>query len=108
MMSIISISRGMYFNDFEVGQRIISASRTVTESDITTFAGLSGDYNQIHTDAEFCKNTPFGQRVAHGILGIAIASGLAMRTGVLEGTVLAFREINEWKFINYEKKLIEK
>jgi acyl dehydratase len=88
----------MYFNDFEVGQRIISASRTVTESDITTFAGLSGDYNQIHTDAEFCKNTPFGQRVAHGILGIAIASGLAMRTGVLEGTVLAFREINEWKF----------
>jgi acyl dehydratase len=88
----------MFFEEFSVGQHIISTARTVTESDVVTFAGLSGDYNQIHTDAEFSKNTPFGKRVAHGLLGIAIASGLAMRTGVLEGTVLAFREINEWKF----------
>lgn len=98
MSILISLSRGLYFEEFEVGQRIISTGRTVTENDIVTFAGLSGDYNQIHTDSEFSKNTPFGQRVAHGLLGISIASGLAMRTGVLEGTVLAFREINEWKF----------
>ncbi len=77
----------------------MSAGRTITESDIVTFAGLSGDYNQIHTDAEFSKATPFGQRVAHGLLGLSIASGLAMRTGVLEGTVMAFREINAWKFV---------
>jgi len=89
----------MYFEEFEAGQKIISAGRTVTESDIVTFAGLSGDYTQIHTDAEFSKNTPFGQRVAHGLLGMAIASGLAAQTGVLEGTVLAFREIVEWKFV---------
>jgi acyl dehydratase len=98
MSTLISLSRGLYFEEFEVDQRIISTGRTVTENDIVTFAGLSGDYNQIHTDSEFSKNTPFGQRVAHGLLGISIASGLAMRTGVLEGTVLAFREINEWKF----------
>jgi 3-hydroxybutyryl-CoA dehydratase len=98
MSTLLSVSRGMFFEEFSVGQHIISTARTVTESDVVTFAGLSGDYNQIHTDAEFSKNTPFGQRVAHGLLGIAIASGLAMRTGVLEGTVLAFREINEWKF----------
>jgi len=98
MSTLLSVSRGMFFEEFSIGQHIISTARTVTESDIVTFAGLSGDYNQIHTDAEFSKNTPFGQRVAHGLLGIAIASGLAMRTGVLEGTVLAFREINEWKF----------
>lgn len=91
MSILISLSRGLYFEEFEVGQRIISTGRTVTENDIVTFAGLSGDYNQIHTDSEFSKNTPFGQRVAHGLLGISIASGLAMRTGVLEGTVLAFR-----------------
>lgn len=91
--------RGLYFEEFEVGQKIVTSARTVTESDVVTFAGLSGDYNQIHTDAEFSKNTPFGQRVAHGLLGLSIASGLAMRTGVLEGTVLAFREINEWKFV---------
>jgi len=97
MSTLITASRGMYFEEFQVGQHMISTGRTVTESDIVTFAGLSGDYNQIHTDAEFSKSTPFGQRVAHGLLGIAIASGLVMRTGVLEGTVLAFREINEWK-----------
>jgi acyl dehydratase len=98
MSTLLPASRGLYFEEFQVGQQIISTARTVTESDVVTFAGLSGDYNQIHTDAEFTKNTPFGKRVAHGLLGIAIASGLAMRTGVLEGTVLAFREINEWKF----------
>lgn len=98
MSTLLSVSRGMFFEEFSVGQHIISTARTVTESDVVAFAGLSGDYNQIHTDAEFSKNTPFGKRVAHGLLGIAIASGLAMRTGVLEGTVLAFREINEWKF----------
>lgn len=98
MSTLISASRGLYFEEFQVGQHIISTARTVTESDVVTFAGLSGDYNQIHTDAEFSKNTPFGQRVTHGLLGIAIASGLTMRTGILEGTVLAFREINVWKF----------
>ena len=90
---------GLYFEEFEVGQKILTVGRTVAESDIFTFAGFSGDYNQIHTDAEFAKGIPFGQRVAHGLLGLSIASGLAMRTGVLEGTVIAFREINSWKFI---------
>lgn len=89
---------GLYFEEFIVGQKIVTVGRTIAESDIFTFAGLSGDFNQIHTDAEFAKTTPFGQRVAHGLLGVAITSGLAMRTGVLEGTVIAFREINEWKF----------
>ena len=78
----------------------MTVGRTVAESDIFTFAGFSGDYNQIHTDAEFSKDAPFGQRVAHGLLGLSIASGLIMRTGILEGTVIAFREINNWKFIN--------
>ncbi len=90
---------GLYFEEFQVGQKIVTAGRTIAESDIMEFAGLSGDYNQIHTDAEFSKTTPFGQRVAHGLLGLSIASGLAMRTGVLEGTVIAFREINQWKFV---------
>jgi 3-hydroxybutyryl-CoA dehydratase len=90
--------RGMYFEEFEVGQRVISPGRTVTEADIAAFAGLSGDFNSIHTDAVYAQGSPFGQRVAHGLLGLAIASGLAVRTGIMEGTVLAFREIAEWKF----------
>ena len=91
-------NRGRYFEEFAVGQTYTSVGRTITEHDVMTFAGLSGDYNQIHTDAEFAKLTPYGQRIAHGLLGLAIASGLAMRTGILEGTVLAFREIEAWKF----------
>lgn len=93
------INRGKYFEEFEVGMSFISPGRTVTESDIVSFAGLSGDYTQIHTNAEYSKSTPFEKRVAHGLLCLAIASGLAVRTGVLEGTVIAFREISEWKFV---------
>jgi acyl dehydratase len=89
----------MYFEEFVVGQKITSVGRTVTEGDIMSFAGLTGDYNQIHTDAAFAASTQFGQRIAHGLLGLSIGVGLLMRTGVLEGTVLAFREIVEWKFI---------
>ena len=97
-METYSTQRGLYFEQFEPGLRVLAAARTITEGDIVTFAGLSGDYNQIHTDVEFSKSTPFGQRVAHGLLVLSVASGLAMRSGVLEGTVIAFREINNWKF----------
>jgi acyl dehydratase len=110
------LRHGLYFEEFSVGMEISSPGRTVTESDIVGFAGISGDFNQIHTDATYSASSPFGQRVAHGLLGLAIASGLAVRTGVLEGTVLAFREIDEWKFtrpvfigdtIHVELKVIE-
>lgn len=92
--------RGLYLEEFIVGQRIETAGRTITEADVVTFAGLSGDYNQLHTDAVFARSTPFGQRIAHGLLGLSIALGLVVQTGVMEGTVLAFREIREWKFIH--------
>jgi 3-hydroxybutyryl-CoA dehydratase len=90
---------GLYFEEFNVGQKIVTEKRTVTENDIMAFAALSGDDNRIHTDPEFSKTMPFGRQVAHGILGLAIASGLAWQTGILDGTVIAFREINEWKFV---------
>jgi len=93
------LQRGLYFEEFQIGQKITSVGRTITESDIVWFAGLTGDFNQIHTDCEFSKTTPFGQRIAHGLLCLSIGMGLATRTGFIEGTVLAFREITEWKFI---------
>ena len=98
-MTLSYQTRGYYFEDFEVGQQFMSSARTITETDIVRFAGLSGDYNQIHCDAEFAKSTPFGQRISHGLLIVSIASGLVMQSGLLEGTVLAFREIENWKFI---------
>ena len=92
--------RGMYLEEFEVGQQITTAGRTITEADVVAFAGLTGDYNQIHTDVEFAKGTPYGQRIAHGLLGLSIGLGLLTQTGMMEGTVLAFREIGNWKFIH--------
>ena len=90
---------GLYFEEFTVGQKIITGDRTVSEQDIMSFADLTGDNNRIHTDAEFSKAGPFGQRIAHGLLGLSIAMGLAWKTGILEGTVIAFREVGQWKFI---------
>ena len=90
---------GLYFEEFSVGQKLVTEKRTVTENDIMTFAALTGDDNRIHTDAEFSKTTVFGRQVAHGLLGLSIASGLAWQTGILDGTVIAFREVNEWKFV---------
>lgn len=98
-MSPLPASHGMYFEEFEVGQKITTMGRTISEADIFNFAGLSGDYNPIHTDAEFSKTIPFGQRIAHGLLGVSVASGLAYRTGILEGTTIAFREIKDWRFV---------
>lgn len=89
--------RGRYFEEFEVGQTLVTAGRTITETDIVNFAGVTGDYNQIHVDAEYAAGQMFGQRIAHGLLVLSIAVGLAVQTGLIEQTVLAFREL-EWKF----------
>jgi len=86
-------TRGMYFEEFEVGHEVVSVGRTITETDVVTFAGLSGDYTQLHTDEEYSKGTLFGKRVAHGVLVLSIATGLAVRLGFIEGTALAFREL---------------
>jgi acyl dehydratase len=90
-------SGGLFFDEFEVGDSTDSVGRTITESDIVNFAALSGDWNLIHTDAEYCKDQMYGQRMAHGLLVLSIASGLAMRLGFMDDTVVAFRGI-EWKF----------
>src|SRR2546425_10728636 len=68
-----------FFEDIQVGEEYESPGRTVTEADIVLFAGLSGDYNVLHTDAEFMKASTFGERIAHGLLGLAIQSGLLTR-----------------------------
>ena len=98
MAATENMRRGLYFEEFEIGHRVVSPARTITETDVVNFAGISGDWNSIHTDAEYAKSTPFEQRVAHGLLIMAVISGLAVRTSVMEGTVLTFREIESWKF----------
>ena len=98
-MSTRSLARsgGLYFDEFTIGDVAESVGRTVTEADVVNFAALSGDWNLIHTDAEYSKAQMFGQRVAHGLLVLSIASGLAVRLGFMEDTIVAFRGL-EWKF----------
>jgi acyl dehydratase len=88
---------GLYYEDIEVGQKMVTRGRTITESDIVQFAALTGDYNPMHTDAEYMKKSQFGQRVAHGMLSLSYAVGQAYQLGFMERTVVAFRGL-EMKF----------
>jgi acyl dehydratase len=85
-----------FFDDIAVGEEFESPGRTVTETDIVLFAGLSGDYNVLHTDAEFMKQSIFGERIAHGLLGLAIQAGLFTRATQAFAT-MAFLGLR-WKF----------
>jgi len=70
-----------YANDYKIGEKFISPARTVTEADIVLFAAVSGDWHPIHTDLEYAKKTVFGERIAHGLLGLVVGSGLGFRLG---------------------------
>lgn len=84
--------KSLTFDELEPGQVFTTRGRTVTEADVVAFAGLSGDYTTIHLDEEAAKASPFGTRVAHGFLGLSLASGLLTQLGVTEDTALALLE----------------
>ena len=86
-----------YFDDIRLGEEYVSPGRTVTEADIVIFAGLSGDYNVLHTDAEYMKTSIFGERIAHGLLGLSISSGLGSRAIVRPFATIAFLGLR-WRF----------
>lgn len=86
----------LFVDDLQEGQQWLSLGRTITEADIVNFAGLSGDFNPIHVDHEFCRTTPFGRPIAHGLLGLAISSGLSLATPPMR--TVAFLGLKEWHF----------
>lgn len=91
----------VYFETLTIGDKFKTAGRTVTESDIVSFAGLSGDYNALHTDAEYAATTPHGERIAHGLLVLSIVSGLSTRLPVMkamERTILGLANLQcRWR-----------
>lgn len=92
----------LYFEDFKIGTSFTSSSRTITEADIVNFEGLSGDYNALHVDAEYAKNSIYGERIAHGLLGLAVSSGLFTRTDLnrrMSPSLLALLGIQSWRFL---------
>jgi acyl dehydratase len=92
------MSGGLWFEDAPLGLSYTTPARTITEADLVAFSGLSGDYNALHTDAEYMKASPFGERIAHGALILSIVTGLRARTGLFDGTIIAFAEIRSWRF----------
>ncbi|GAB7538300.1 MaoC/PaaZ C-terminal domain-containing protein [Burkholderia sp. 22PA0099] len=90
---------GYRFDDLYVGMTFRSPGRTITDADLVGFAGLTGDFSELHTSDVYAKHSQFGRRVAHGMLGLAYAHGLMWaRTGELRETAIAFLGINDWKF----------
>lgn len=83
----------MYFEDFEVGQKYFTKGRTITETDLILFSGVSGVYSPLHLDEEYCKNTIFKRRIAHGPLILAISNGLVGMLGLYEDSLIALLEI---------------
>lgn len=93
------MSRGKYYEDFEIGEEHESPGRTITEADLVLYAGLSGDYNQLHTDEEYCKRIGvFGKRIVHGLFALTLVEGLKSRLGHFESTSLASMEW-KWRFL---------
>jgi acyl dehydratase len=88
---------GRLFGEFKTGQRFETPGRTITEADIVAFAGLTGDYNPVHTDETFAADTDFGGRIAHGPMGIGLVFGLASRLDLIDGTVIALLGVT-WEF----------
>ena len=90
---------GKHFEDFEIGEESVTAGRTVTETDIVNFAGITGDWNEIHTNKELASRGPFKQRIAHGALVFSIATGLSVRMGQTADTVIAFYGLDRLRFV---------
>ena len=91
---------GYAYADLHVGMSFRSPGRTITDADIVAFAGLTGDYSELHTSDVYAKSSQFGRRVAHGMLGLAYAHGLMWpRTGELRETAVAFLGIADWRFV---------
>ncbi len=92
--------RGLYYEDFEVGREFTTSARTVTQTDIVNFSCLSGDFNGVHADFEYCKTTPFGEPIAHGPLVLAIMGGLSYATGINDGTLLTLLQMDAWRMLS--------
>ena len=98
-MSIETKPRGKYFEDFEIGEEMVTPARTITSTDIVNFACLTGDFNEVHTNFEYCKTTAFGEPVAHGPLVYGIMGGLQYASGVNDGTLLGLLQIDGWRML---------
>jgi acyl dehydratase len=88
-----------FFEDYKLGETVTSRTRTITEADIVNFAGLSGDFHELHMSEEFARSGPFGRRIAHGALIFSISTGLTIQMGPNEN-IIAFYGVDKLRFTN--------
>lgn len=107
----------MWFEDAQLGVRFTTGARTVTEADLVNFSGVSGDFNELHTNADAMQGSQFGARIAHGALILSMVTGLRSQTRLFEGSIVAFAEIRSWRFqapvfigdtIHVENEIVER
>jgi len=91
------MATGKYYEDWAVGETYPTPRRTITQTDIISFAQLSGDFNPPHVDFEFCKQQPYGEIIAHGPLIYAVTGGLICQSGMNAGTIVALLGVDEWR-----------
>lgn len=91
---------GKYFEEFENGQTFETRSRTITEADVTNFAGLSGDFSEVHVSEEYARDTIYGTRIAQGTLVFSVGLGLTTSLGYTEGTLVGLYGVNNLRFPN--------
>src|ERR671936_2225038 len=106
-----------FYDDYQLDETFQTKGRTITEADIVAFAGLSGDFVELHMNEEYARRGPFGQRIAHGALIFSISTGLTVQMGHTNDTVIAFYGVDKLRFtkpvfigdtIHVSKKVIEK
>lgn len=91
--------KSLYYEDFGDGLTFDSPGRTVTETDLSLFCMLSGDWHPLHSDEEYAKTTQFGRRVVGGVFGIALVTGAMSRWGIFEDSVVAMLSVDQWQFL---------
>lgn len=98
MSSSTSRAEAVFFDDLRVGDVVTTRRRTITEADVSTFANWSWDVNPVHTDDVASLGTPYGERVAHGLIGPCLAMGLLSRLDIFEDASYAFLGVDSWSF----------
>jgi len=91
------MSERLHFEDLQIGACWTSLARTITETDVVNFAGMTGDYDPLHVDHEYARQTPFGKPIAHGLLGLSLVAGLASQCPAVR--TVAFVKIDKWEFL---------
>ena len=88
-----------YYDDFQIGDKIATRARTVTEADVVNFATLTGDFHPLHVDAEYARKGPYGERIAHGMLTLSLATGFWSPEYTLQWALIAFYGMDSVRFL---------